>query len=404
MNVRRPSAIVLLMVLCLASLVLACASPSLPSAGPGDEVGRGNALYDRQNYAAALEAYTEAAAQLPESPEVAFNQGVAHYALGDYGEAERLFRQVDRTARNPELVAAARYNLGNSKFQQGIAQRESDVQQALSALQASVAFYQGALELTPQDREAARNIEVVRLIIKDILDQLQEQQQEQQAESEVVEQLRDLQQRQEDAAAQSAQLAAEPPPDTALSEALRQLRQEQQQITTETAAAAQRLNEQRLNEQAASAQPSGTPAPSGTPGPSETPTAGDERRQEALQKLQDAQSQQERAADRLEGQQPRSAATHQRAAAEDIAAALRALRDPNDAGTAGAPQEQPQQKADAQQASGQPQQQESNPQEQDEQRRDATAAQILAKERRDRAAREQLQRELQRVQPVEKDW
>ena len=230
----------------------ACAAPGLPSAGSGAEVGRGNALFDQQDYTAALEAYTAAADQLPDAPEVVYNQGVTHYALGDYGEAERLFRQVDRTAQDLELVAAARYNLGNSKFQQGMAQRESDVQQALTALQASVAFYQGALELTPDDREAARNIEVVRLAIKDILDQLQDQQREQQAQNEVAEQLRDLQQRQEEAAARSAQLANEPPPEAALSEALRQLREEQQQISEETAAAAQRLDEQ-----AGSAQPSG---------------------------------------------------------------------------------------------------------------------------------------------------
>ena len=321
MNVRRPSAIVLLIVLWGAALS-ACAPPSLPVSGPGAEVGRGNALFDRQDYAAALEAYTEAAARLPDAPEVVYNRGVTHYALGDYGEAERLFRQVDRTAQDLELVAAARYNLGNSKFQQGMAQRESDLQQALSALQASVAFYQGALELTPDDREAARNIEVVRLAIKDILDQLQDQQREQQAQNELAEQLRDLQQRQEEAAARSAQLANEPPPEAARSEARRQLREEQQQISEETAAAAQRLQEQ-----AGSAQPSGTPSPSGVP------ETGDERRQEALQKLQDAQSQQGLAADRLEGQEPQSAATHQRAAAEDIAEALRALRDPNDAGS-----------------------------------------------------------------------
>ena len=395
MNVKRPSALVLLIVLWGAALS-ACVPPSLPSAGPGVEVGRGNALFDQQDYAAALEAYTAAADQLPDSPEVVYNQGVAHYALGDYGEAERLFRQVDRTARGLELVAAARYNLGNSKFQQGMAQRESDLQQALSALQASVAFYQGALELTPHDQEAARNIEVVRLAIKDILDQLKDQQQEQQAENELAEQLRDLQQRQEDAAARSSQLAAEPPPDTALSEALRQLRQEQQQITAETAAAAQRLNEQ-----AASAQPSGTPGPTGAS------EAGDERRQEALQRAaRRSEPAGAQAADRLEGQEPRSAATHQRAAAEDIAAALRALRDPNDAGAAGALQEQSQQQEDTPGTSGQ----QSPPPAAQQERpaptpQDATAAQILDKERRDRAAREQLQRgTLPRTPPVEKNW
>ena len=280
--------------------------------------------------------------------------------MGDYGEAERLFRQVDRTARDLELVAAARYNLGNSKFRQGMAQRESDVQQALAALQASVAFYQGALELAPDDQEAARNIEVVRLAIKDILDQLQDQQREQQAQNEVAEQLRDVQQRQQAAAARSAQLGNDPPP-----EALRQLRQEQQQISEETAAAAQQLQEQ------AAAQPSGTPE------------AGDERRQDAIQKLQDAQRQQEQAAGRLEGQEPRSAASHQRAAAEDIAAARRALRDPSDAGTGGAPQEQDQREADTQRAREQPEQPVPGLEEQDQQPQDATAAQILDKERRD---------------------
>ena len=381
MNARRPSALVLLIVLWGATLS-ACATPSLPSAGPGAEVGRGNALFDRQDYAAALEAYTAAADQLPDSPEVVYNQGVTHYALGDYGEAEQLFRQVDRTARDLELVAAARYNLGNSKFQQGMVQRESDLQQALSALQASVAFYQGALELTPHDQEAARNIEVVRLAIKDILDQLQDQQQDQQAENEVAEQLRDLQQRQEEAAARSAQLANDPPPEAARSEALRQLRQEQQQITEQTAAAAQQLDEQ-----AGSAQPQGTPSPSSAA------DAGDERRQEAIQELQDAQSQQAQAADRLEGQEPQSAAAHQRTAAEAIAEALRALRDPNNQGEAGAPQEQPQQQEDTAGASGQ----QSPPPAAQQERpaltpQDATAAQILDKERRDRAAREQLQR------------
>ena len=392
MNARRPSALVLLIVLWGVTLS-ACVSTGLPPARPGAEVGRGNALFDQQDYTAALEAYTAAADQLPGAPEVVYNQGVTHYALGDYGEAERLFRQVDRTAQDLELVAAARYNLGNSKFQQGMAQRESDVQQALSALQASVAFYQGALELTPGDREAARNIEVVRLAIKDILDQLQDQQRERQAQNELAEQLRDLQQRQEEAAARSAQLANEPPPEAARSEALRQLREEQQQISEETAAAARRLDEQ-----AGSAQPSGTPSPSSTP------EAGDERRQEAIQqKLQDAQSQQAQAADRLAGQEPQSAASHQRAAAEDIAEALRALRDPSGGGAAGAPQAQDQQQEAAAQQS--PAQQEPGPEDQDQQPQDATAAQILDKERRDRAAREQLQRgTLPRTLPVEKNW
>ena len=411
MNVKRPSALVLLIVLWGAALS-ACVPPSLPSAGPGVEVGRGNALFDQQDYAAALEAYTAAADQLPDSPEVVYNQGVAHYALGDYGEAERLFRQVDRTARGLELVAAARYNLGNSKFQQGMAQRESDLQQALSALQASVAFYQGALGLTPHDQDAARNIEVVRLAIKDVLDQLKDQQQEQRAENELAEHLRGLQQRQEDAAARSGQLANDPPPENALSEALRQLRQEQQQITADTAAAAQQLDEQ-----AGSAQPSGNAVTIRS-----AADAGDERRQEAHpESCKTRRASKRRPQTGWRGRSRSQRPAHQRAAAEDIAEPRCGhCVIPTTQGEAGAPQEQPQQQEDAAGASGQqspppavqPEGSEAGAQPapgQQEQPaptpQDATAAQILDKERRDRAAREQLQPgTLPRTPPVEKNW
>ena len=169
--------------------------------------------------------------------------------------------------------------------------------QALSALQASVAFYQGALELTPHDREAARNIEVVRLAIKDILDQLQDQLQEQQAENEVAEQLRDLQQRQQEAAARSAQLANDPPPEAARSEALRQLRQEQQQITEQTAAAAQQLDEQ-----AGSAQPSGNAVTIRCSGGRQRAPPGSH-----CKSCKTRRASKRRPRDRLEGQEPQSA-------------------------------------------------------------------------------------------------
>ena len=144
-----------------------------------------------------------------------------------------------------------------------------------------------------------------------------------------------------------------------------------------------------------------------TPSPSGAPEAGNERRQEGIAKA--ARRAEPASAGRRTGWRGRSRsqpAAHQRAAAEDIAEALRALRDPNNQGEAGAPQEQPQQQEDAAGASGQ---QSPPPAAQQEQPaptpQDATAAQILDKERRDRAAREQLQRgTLPRTPPVEKNW
>jgi len=78
-----------------------------------------------------------------------------------------------------KLVAKAKYNLGNTFFQQGLKQRDSNLQKALEELQPSISYWRQRLDIDPKNEKAARNIEVARLIIKDIIDQINKQKDEQ---------------------------------------------------------------------------------------------------------------------------------------------------------------------------------------------------------------------------------
>ena len=80
-----------------------------------------------------------------------------------------------------KLVAKAKYNLGNCYFQHGSKQKDSDLQKSLEDLQTSIVCWRSAMEIDPENEKAAKNIEVARLIIKDIIDQLNKQKEQQAA-------------------------------------------------------------------------------------------------------------------------------------------------------------------------------------------------------------------------------
>jgi len=74
-------------------------------------------------------------------------------------------------------VAKAKYNLGTPYFQKGL-QRDSDLQKAIDDLKTAIGSWRGTLDIEPENNKAAKNIEVARLTIKDLLDQLKNQQQD----------------------------------------------------------------------------------------------------------------------------------------------------------------------------------------------------------------------------------
>lgn len=143
-------------------------------------VERANQAYADQDYATALEGYRQAEVTLPESPELAYNRGLAHYKLGEFGEARDYFNRALRT-RDLELEAKTKFNLGNVAYASAL-EKLSDLQEAIDLLKTAIGQYRDTLELTPDDEDAKENIETAHLLIKDLLDKLKKQQEEKQKE------------------------------------------------------------------------------------------------------------------------------------------------------------------------------------------------------------------------------
>lgn len=136
----------------------------------------GNKLYADGDFAKAIDAYDRALVDMPDAVEPKFNKANSYYRLDDLAKATDIFKEVAAQARDMKLVTKAKYNLGNCYFQQGSKQRDSDLQKAIDSMKTSITHWRSALDIEPENKKAARNIEVARLIIKDIIDQMNKQQ------------------------------------------------------------------------------------------------------------------------------------------------------------------------------------------------------------------------------------
>ena len=144
--------------------VLAAATPAEARAQAGRaETREGNRLYEEGRFAEAHEKYLEALLEAPDSPIIRFNDGNALYRGEDYESALESFRAAVESG-DPELAAAAWYNLGNTLYRQG-------------ALPESLEAFKQALRADPADADAKHNLERV-------LEQMQEQEQQQQGDGE----------------------------------------------------------------------------------------------------------------------------------------------------------------------------------------------------------------------------
>ena len=140
---------------------------------------QGNKLYTQGNFNEAINKYDQALIEKPQALEPKFNKANSYYRLDDLTKSLDLYREVAADSKDMKLVTKAKYNLGNCYFQQGSKQKDSNLQKALEDLQTSISYWRQVLDIEPENEKAARNIEVARLIIKDIIDQLNKQKQQQ---------------------------------------------------------------------------------------------------------------------------------------------------------------------------------------------------------------------------------
>ena len=163
----------------LAALCLAAASGTALADSPGSLVSKGIHQYNKKDYAKALDFYDLASVKAPESAIIAFDRGDALYQKGDYEKAREQFQQAASKSESLPFEAKAWYNLGNCAYKEGGRQEDSDLRKALESYQESVKLYGTALEKDPKLRDAAENMEIARLKIKDLLDKIKNQEQNQ---------------------------------------------------------------------------------------------------------------------------------------------------------------------------------------------------------------------------------
>ncbi len=282
-------------------VAMALLATPVGASSPQDFVDQGNAAYARKDYEQALSSYDEASVAAPESPHITFNRGAAYYRQGEYARARESFEEAALKSTETHLAARSKFNLGNTAFCEFERQQDSDLTKALEACRESVSHYQEALRLDPELQVAAENIEVVRLVMKSILDKIKEQKEaaekKQQAQQEIADKLEDLIDRQESAAARSQALADDDKAGRGSADSSSDLAVEQRQVQSETEQLAEDLADT-----------------------SKTPFPADQVRQH----VEGAVGNQDAAASTLEQDDPGAAAPDQEEAAEDLKKALAA--------------------------------------------------------------------------------
>ena len=131
-------------------VTLLCAVLALGAWDPfiksNSDVDTGNDRVKQGKHKEALDAYDEAAKDLPRRPGVHYDRGVALYKLGKFEEAQKALLAATATT-DPQLKRKAFFNRGNSLFQ-------------LKRWQGAIDAYRRALRVDPTHKPSKWNLEL----------------------------------------------------------------------------------------------------------------------------------------------------------------------------------------------------------------------------------------------------
>jgi len=174
MTVKPKSIKIMISVVLLAAWILTSQN-SVFAASKNALIKKGNSSFSAGNYDEALLAYDEAAVDDPESPYIYYNKGTALYKKEEFVAAREAFEKAAIKSKSIKLEAKSKFNSGLCFFREGERQKDSDLKKTLEAYGSSVQSFQDALDLAPEFKDAAENIEMVRLMMKSVLDEIKKQ-------------------------------------------------------------------------------------------------------------------------------------------------------------------------------------------------------------------------------------
>jgi Ca-activated chloride channel family protein len=172
--------------------VPAGASAWSPLRGENSNAKKGNTLMAQEQYGPALEAYDEAARELPEARAVQLNRGLALLAQ-DLGEqAKEAFLAAADPKAAPTTRADAYYDLGIAHAREGDAiSQQEEYEQASAHFREAADAFKRSLRQRPGDRNAAWNLEYAMKRIREEEEKQEQQDQQEQQEQQDQEQEQD---------------------------------------------------------------------------------------------------------------------------------------------------------------------------------------------------------------------
>lgn len=125
----------------------------------------GVSAYESEDFKGAMERFEQQLKRVPESEALHFNLGAAAYKAGEFDKALEAFARAV-TSPDPELRAKAEYNLANTLYQRGAAQKEKEPK--IKEWQGALQHYDEALRVDPKNGDAAFNRDLLRKMIEQL--------------------------------------------------------------------------------------------------------------------------------------------------------------------------------------------------------------------------------------------
>jgi len=183
---------------CAAMLALpASASAWSPLRSENSNVKKGNGLMAQEQYEPALQAYDEAARELPDARGVQLNRGLALLGQDLSEQAKEAFLAAADPSASPATRGDAYYNLGVAYAREGDAiSQQEEYEQASAHFREAADAFKRALRVRPGNRNAAWNLEYAMKRIREE-EEKREQQEQEQSQDQEQEQQQDQEQRQD---------------------------------------------------------------------------------------------------------------------------------------------------------------------------------------------------------------
>ncbi len=125
-------------------------------------------LYQQQKFPEAYEHFQKTLEENPgsrQSDRIQFDAGASAYKMTDYNKALQSFSQA-LLSKNPHLQSESHYNLGNTLYQRGEAEKSDE--KKLTNWEGALQHYQETLKAEPQNQNAKDNYEFVKKKIEEL--------------------------------------------------------------------------------------------------------------------------------------------------------------------------------------------------------------------------------------------